>query len=83
MLVDKSPKAMFDAVNNVRGWSEKIDGSTDKLGAEFKFHYKDLHLASQATKQKAGEAFSPALFVHVLCKGRTTAPEMFPEGNPM
>ena len=42
--VDQTPEEVFDAVNNVQGWwSEEIEGSTDKLGAEFKFHYKDLH----------------------------------------
>jgi Activator of Hsp90 ATPase homolog 1-like protein len=46
--VDQTPKEVFDAVNNVRGWwSEEIDGSTDKLGSEFKFHYKDLHRSTQ------------------------------------
>ena len=46
--VDKSPEEVFDAINNVGGWwSEEIDGSTDKLGAEFKFHYKDLHRSTQ------------------------------------
>src|SRR6266849_3203916 len=34
--VDQSPEEVFDAVNNVRGWwSKEIDGSSDKLGAEF------------------------------------------------
>jgi Activator of Hsp90 ATPase homolog 1-like protein len=47
-MVDQTPNEVFDAVNNVRGWwSEEIDGSTDKLGAEFKFHYKDLHRSTQ------------------------------------
>jgi Activator of Hsp90 ATPase homolog 1-like protein len=42
--VDQSPEEVFAAVNNVRGWwSEEIEGETDKLGAEFMFHYKDLH----------------------------------------
>ena len=42
--VDQSPEAVFDAVTNPRGWwSEAIDGSTDKLGAEFKYRYKDVH----------------------------------------
>jgi uncharacterized protein YndB with AHSA1/START domain len=46
--VDQSPEEVFDAINNVRGWwSEEIDGSTDKLGAEFKFHHKDLHRSTQ------------------------------------
>ena len=47
-LVDQTPEQVFAAVNNVRGWwSEEIDGSSDKLGAEFKYHYKDLHRSIQ------------------------------------
>lgn len=43
-LADQSPKEVFVAVNNVRGWwSEQIDGATDQLNSEFKYHYKDLH----------------------------------------
>jgi hypothetical protein len=39
--VDQSPEEVFDAINNVRGWwSQAIEGSTDKLGAEFKYHYQ-------------------------------------------
>jgi hypothetical protein len=46
--VDQSPEEVFDAINNVRGWwSQEIDGSTDKLGAEFEFHYKELHRTTQ------------------------------------
>jgi hypothetical protein len=46
--VDQSPQEVFDAINNVRGWwSEEIDGRTDKLDAEFKFHHKDLHRSTQ------------------------------------
>jgi uncharacterized protein YndB with AHSA1/START domain len=46
--VDQSPAEVFDAINNVRGWwSEEIDGNTGKLGAEFKFHHKDLHRSTQ------------------------------------
>ncbi len=44
ITVKESPKKVFAAVNNVRGWwSEEIEGDTDKPGAEFKFHYKDAH----------------------------------------
>src|ERR1700730_5314976 len=44
ILVDQSPKEAFNAINNVRGWwSEEIEGSTDKLNDEFKYHYEDVH----------------------------------------
>jgi hypothetical protein len=46
--VDQSPAEVFAAVNEVRGWwSEEIDGRTDELGAEFEFHYKELHCSTQ------------------------------------
>jgi hypothetical protein len=42
--VDRSLEEVFKAINNVRGWwSEEIEGPTDKLGAEFTFHYQDVH----------------------------------------
>ena len=44
--VDQTPDQVFAAVNNPRGWwSEQIDGATDQLGAEFKYHYRDVHRA--------------------------------------
>lgn len=46
--VEQSPEEVFAAVTNVRGWwSEEIEGNTEKLGAAFKFHYKDLHRTTQ------------------------------------
>ncbi len=44
ILVDQTPEKVFNAINNVRGWwSEEIEGSTDKLNDEFKYHYEDVH----------------------------------------
>jgi hypothetical protein len=42
--VDQTPEEVFKAIKNVRGWwSEEIEGSTDKLGGEFTYHYRDVH----------------------------------------
>ena len=44
ILVGRTPTEAFNAINNVRGWwSEEIEGSTGKLGDEFKYHYEDVH----------------------------------------
>jgi len=44
LLVDQTPTAAFNAINNVRGWwSEEIEGSTDTLNSEFDYHYEDVH----------------------------------------
>lgn len=44
ITVDATPRTVFDAVNNVRGWwSENIEGSTNQLNDEFLYHYQDVH----------------------------------------
>src|SRR5574338_424048 len=42
--VDQTPHEVFAAINNVRGWwSEAIEGETGTPGAEFHYHFKDIH----------------------------------------
>jgi len=44
--VAQSPAAVFAAVTNPRAWwSEEIKGQTDRLGAEFNYHYQDARRA--------------------------------------
>jgi hypothetical protein len=62
--VDQTPEEAFAAITHVRGWwSEEIDGSTDRLGDEFTFHYEDVH----RSKQKITESIPGKRVVwHVL-----------------
>ena len=42
--VDQTANAVFNAVNNVRGWwSENIEGGTEKLNDEFTYQASNLH----------------------------------------
>ena len=44
ILVEQTPKEVFHAINNVRGWwSKEIEGNTDKLNAEWNYHFGDNH----------------------------------------
>jgi uncharacterized protein YndB with AHSA1/START domain len=42
ITVDAAPNEVFDAINDVRGWwSEEVEGSTDRVGAEFRYRGHD------------------------------------------
>jgi Activator of Hsp90 ATPase homolog 1-like protein len=44
IVVEQTPKVVFDAINNVRGWwSENIKGGTEKLNDEFIYSILDDH----------------------------------------
>jgi hypothetical protein len=46
--VNQTREEAFAAIKNVRGWwSGEIEGSTDKLGDEFTYRFKDVHFSKQ------------------------------------
>jgi hypothetical protein len=46
--VDRPPREVFDAINDVRGWwTGEITGQTDALGAEFTYRHRELHRSTQ------------------------------------
>jgi hypothetical protein len=52
ILVDQTPSEVFSAINNVRGWwSEEIEGDTDKLNDEYKYHFKDIHSCTMRVEE--------------------------------
>jgi hypothetical protein len=43
--VDQTPREVFDAIANVRGWwTEDIEGGTARLDDEFRYRAEDIHV---------------------------------------
>jgi hypothetical protein len=57
IAVDRPVLEVFHAINDVRSWwNEGITGETDKVGAEFTHHVKDIHRAQiQVTELVPGQ----------------------------
>jgi hypothetical protein len=73
-VVDQSPKQVFEAVKNVRGWwqgfySEQIAGKTGKLNDEFTFRAGD---GAHSTTQKLVEIKPNEKLVWLVIKSSLT-----------
>jgi Activator of Hsp90 ATPase homolog 1-like protein len=50
ILVEQSPAEVFKAVNNPRAWwSTDIEGNTEKLNAEWTYHFGESHRSKMKT----------------------------------
>lgn len=53
LLVNQTPKEVFDAINNVAGWWQgEIKGSTNKLNDEFTYQMEGFHFSKQKVVER-------------------------------
>ena len=52
LVVDQPLAEVYAAINNVRGWwADKLNVSTDHVGNEWDYRYKDIHYSKQRTSE--------------------------------
>jgi len=48
LLVDQRPEAVFEAINNIRGWwTEHVEGNSEQLHDVFEVRFGDVHYSRQ------------------------------------
>lgn len=54
--VDRTPKDVFEAINDVGAWWNQVEGRTDEVGAEFSYEVPDIHYVTfRVTELVPGE----------------------------
>ncbi len=67
LLVDKSPKEVFNSVNDVtKWWTENLEGESHKLNDEFSVRFGDVHYS----KQRLVEIVPDSKVVWLVTEGR-------------
>jgi hypothetical protein len=69
IIVDQTPKEVFNAINNVSGWWQgEIKGNTNKLNDEFTYQMEEFHFS----KQKVVELIQDQKIVWLVTESKLT-----------